>query len=99
MTYGRTPILVCFMSIIPIINSCSYFVSWDDAVSGGIGRHIESIIKLDGPPTSIKELENGSKEYKYHFKKIDETCLHYWVVDKNGTITGYHYTGRCRPIG
>lgn len=81
------------------VSACSYFVSWDDAVKGGVGRPIDSIIKLDGPPNAIIPLSNGNKEYKYHFKKIDPSCVHYWIVDPQGIIVGYHYEGRCRPIG
>lgn len=82
-----------------LASACSYFVSWDNAVKGGVGRPIDSIIKLDGPPSTIIPLPNGNKKYKYHLKKIDPTCVHYWIVDPQGIIRGYHYEGRCRPIG
>ncbi len=87
------------ITVITVQAGCAYFVSWDEAVEGGVGRTINSIIKLDGPPTSVKSLSGGNKEYKYHFKKIDPSCVHYWVVNSQGIITGYHYQGRCRPIG
>ena len=82
-----------------VVSACSYFVSWEDSVKGGVGRSIDSIVELDGPPTAVITLPGGKKEYKYHFKKIDPTCIHYWIVNPQGVITGYRYEGRCRPIG
>lgn len=82
-----------------LLVGCSYFVSWDDAVRGGVGRSIDSMIKLDGLPNAIIPLSNGNKEYKYHFKKLDPSCIHYWIVDPQGIIVDYRYEGRCRPIG
>lgn len=87
------------LTAVLFMSACSYFVSWDDAVKGGVGRSIDSIIKLDGPPTAIIPLSNGGKEYKYHLKKIDPSCIHYWIVNPQGVITGFHYEGRCRPVG
>lgn len=85
--------------IIVLLAGCSYFVSWDEAVRGVVGRPIGSFIKSYGPPNAIIPLPSGSNEYKYHMKKIDSSCVHYWVVNPKGVITGYRYTGRCRPIG
>lgn len=82
-----------------VVSACSYFVSWEDSVKGGVGRSIDSVVKLDGPPTAIIPLPHGNKEYKYHLKKIDPTCIHYWIVNPHGIITGFRYEGRCRPIG
>ena len=82
-----------------VVSACSYFVSWEDSIKGGVGRSIDSIVELDGPPTAVITLPDGQKEYKYHLKKIDPTCIHYWIVNRQGISTGYHYEGRCRPIG
>ena len=81
------------------VSACSYFVSWDDKSQMLIGRPVEVYTRVNGPPDGIKELPNGNKEYKYWLKKLDPSCVHYWIVDPQGVITGYHYEGRCRPIG
>ena len=82
-----------------LITACTYFVSWDDYGKSWIGHRIDEVVKLEGPPDAITPLGNGGKEYKYHLKKIDPTCIHYWIIDPQGIIRGYHYKGRCRPIG
>ncbi|MDA7852393.1 hypothetical protein N9A71_02485 [Porticoccaceae bacterium] len=91
--------LCAFLSIFLISTGCSYFVSWDEKSKRAIGRPIENYIRLNGPPDKLSPTENGSMEYKYWLKNLDPSCIHYWVVDKEGTIIGYRYEGRCRPIG
>jgi len=81
------------------VSACSYFVSWDDSVKGGVGRSIVDIQRIWGVPDEIRELPNGDKEYKYWLKKLDPSCIHYWIVDPQGIIRNYRYAGRCRPIG
>lgn len=83
--------------ILPI--GCSYFVSWDEKSERSLGRPIHNYIRLNGSPDSINPLPNGNKEYKYHLKKLDPTCIHYWIVNPQGIIVDYRYEGRCRPIG
>ena len=85
--------------IIVVLAGCAYFVSWDESVSGGVGRPIADIKKTWGAPDEIRDLTNGDKEYKYWLKKLDPSCVHYWIVGPDGIINGYHYEGRCRPIG
>ncbi len=88
-----------FWFVLFLLTGCSYFVSWDDSVIGGVGRPIEEMIELDGLPNAVIDLPDGNKEYKYHFKKIDSSCIHYWIVNPQGIIVNYRYEGRCRPIG
>jgi len=57
------------------------------------------IQKTWGQPDRIDALGDGNKEYKYHLKKLDPSCVHYWIVDPQGIIVDYRYEGRCRPIG
>ena len=87
-----------FLFII-LLSGCFYFVSWDESVQGGVGRPMENIKKIWGNPDEITSLPDGQKEYKYHLKKLDPSCFHYWIVNEEGIITGYRYTGYCRPIG
>ena len=104
-TCGCLPVVIKRIKIyifglaLVLLAGCSYFVSWDDAVKGGVGRPIDSRIKLDGSPNAIINLPDGNREYKYHYKKIDTSCVHYWIVNPKGIIVDYRYEGRCRPIG
>ena len=81
-----------------LLAGCSYFVSWDEAVSGGIGRPMAELQKTWGEPDRIYTLRDGNKEYEYHLKKIDPSCFHYWRVNPEGIVVDYRYSGRCRPI-
>ena len=85
--------------IVILFSGCSYFVSWDDKSRVLIGEPITLYSVLNGPPDEIIPLPDGQKEYKYHLKKLDPSCIHYWVVDERGIITGYRYQGYCRPVG
>ena len=85
--------------VVILFSACSYFVSWDDKSKRAIGRPIENYVRLNGQPDEIKTLPDGQKEYKYHLKKLDPSCVHYWIVNEEGIIAGYRYTGYCRPIG
>lgn len=78
---------------------CSYFVSWDDLGNSWVGHPIKEITDLWGKPDNVIDIGTGQKEYKYHRRQVDPSCIHYWVVDAKGIITGFHYEGRCRPIG
>ena len=82
-----------------LFSGCSYFVSWDESSTRSIGQSMERIAKLWGEPDEIIPLPDGQKEYKYHLKKLDPSCIHYWIVDEQGIITGYRYQGYCRPVG
>ncbi len=81
------------------MSACSYFVSWDESVKGGLGRSMVDLQRTWGEPDEIRELPNGNKEYKYWLKKLDPSCVHYWIVDPQGIVVDYHYEGRCQPIG
>ena len=85
--------------VLALLAGCSYFVSWDESVSGGIGRPIVDIQKTWGKPDQINTLGDGNKEYEYHLRKLDPSCTHYWIVNPEGIIVDYRYEGRCRPIG
>jgi len=79
--------------------SCSYFVSWDDVSKPVVGHNISEVTKKWGEPDEKKETASEKIEYIYHLEKLDPTCHHTWIVNKNGTVEGYKYSGRCRPIG
>ena len=91
--------IIYFLLAVILFTGCSYFVSWDDKSKTLIGEPITLYSDLNGPPDEIKTLPDGQKEYKYHLKKLDPSCVHYWIVDKKGIIMGYRYTGYCRPVG
>ncbi len=89
---------LCCGMVLSLMVGCSYFVSWEDNHDAWIGYPIGDYIKHNGPPDEIKNLDNGKKEYKYWLKRIDPSCIHYWIIDSKGIITGYHYEGSCGVI-
>lgn len=95
----REYVRIYFICVVFLMPACSYFVSWDETSRSAIGLSIDEVIKMDGPPDAVVPMNNGNKEYRYWLKSIDPTCIHYWIVNPQGIITGYHYEGRCRPIG
>jgi hypothetical protein len=84
--------------IVIFFAGCSYLASWDDVSKTWVGTNISKITELWGKPDIITK-ENGNLIYKYNKEKLDPSCIHYWIVDTGGIITGYRYTGYCRPIG
>lgn len=77
---------------------CVYFTSWGDVMKGWVGHNIDEITALWGEPDEIIPIGKSQKEYKYFRRKVDPSCIHYWVVNTQGIITGFHYEGHCRPI-
>jgi hypothetical protein len=83
--------------VLTILTGCSYFVSWDDVSKPVVGHSIHEITELWGQPDEV--LEQGMKKiYRYDLKKLDPSCIHYWVVDDKGIIVDFYYKGYCRPI-
>lgn len=89
----------CLLFLFVLLSGCSYFVTWEQSVEGGVGRPVDDIIKTWGKPDSIKKDNNGNSIYKYHLKKLDPSCIHYWIVGDNGIIIDFYYEGNCSPIG
>lgn len=90
--------LAIFLFSMLLLAGCSYFVSWDDVSKKYINRPVFEFETWQNPD-EIKTLPDGQQEYKYWLKKLDPSCIHYWIVDAEGIITDYRYEGRCRPIG
>jgi len=92
---------VCLVALLLFSYGCSYFVSWDDISQPLVGEPLSDITKYESwnTPDEIKILPDGQTEYKYHLPKLDPSCIHYWLVNEQGIITGYRYEGRCRPVG
>ena len=82
-----------------LLAACSYFVSWEEANKSAIGHPIEEIVNLEGPPEKIWQRDDGLTVYKYHLKKLDPSCYHYWIVNDKKVIVDFYYDGFCRPIG
>lgn len=60
---------------------------------------MEKFIALNGSPSDVRQVDAATREYRYDLRKLDPSCVHYWLVDEHGIIVGYHYKGYCRPIG
>jgi hypothetical protein len=84
--------------IVVFLAGCSYFVSWDEVSQKYINRPVLEFETWQNPD-EVRTLPNGRREYKYHLKKLDPSCIHYWIVNPEGIIVDYRYEGRCRPIG
>ena len=91
-------LVVLLITIVTTI-SCSYFVSWDDVSKPVIGSNITEVTKTWGEPDEKRHISGEKIEYIYHLKDLDPTCHHTWIVNKNGVVDGYTYSGRCRPVG
>jgi hypothetical protein len=91
-------IAVCAV-VVYICGGCAYFVSWNDMSKSWLGQPISKFIKLNGEPTSVTVVGNGDSEYRFDLKKLDPSCIHWWLVNKEGVIVGHRHDGYCRPIG
>lgn len=92
------PICIVFTLVIINLVACTYFSSWNGLGNSWVGSQINEILELWGQPDEIISGENNEKEYKYRLPKIDPSCIHYWMVNNQGTIVGFHYQGRCDPV-
>ena len=72
---------------------CAYFRSWDDSSRLWIGDAIAKYVAIQGPPTSITEIDNDVTEYKFALTRVDPKCVHYWLVNKAGVIVSYRFEG------
>ncbi len=86
-----------WFTVFVALTSCSYFVSWADVNQRAVGHSIQEIIDLWGSPNMISGQET-KKIYRYDLKKLDPTCVHYWIVNEEGVIVDFYYEGYCRPI-
>ncbi len=87
------------LAVMLVLPACSYFVSWEDANKNVIGHSIDEIIKLEGEANRVWKREDGMTIYRYDLKKLDPSCVHYWVVNDKKVIVDFYYEGYCRPIG
>lgn len=85
--------------VLAFISACAYFASWDELYRDSIGRPIAEKLELWGQPDKIWVREDGKAVYEYHLKKIDPTCVHYWVVNDKKIIVDLYHEGHCRPVG
>lgn len=91
-------ILLSFTALM-LITGCAYFTSWNDVMGGWIGKPISRIEKLWGPADETRTRADGNKVYKYHLEDLDPSCVHYWIVNSEGTIVDFYDDGYCRPVG
>jgi len=94
-----TKIIAVCTAVVHICGGCAYFVSWSDFSKSWLGHPISKFIKLNGEPTSVTLVGDGDSEYRFDLEKLDPSCVHWWLVNKEGVVVGYRYDGYCRPIG
>jgi hypothetical protein len=69
----------------------------DDEMAQWSGHPMAEVVKLWGPPRSIVQLEERRLEYRYPRPDIDASCVHFWVVNRQGFIIGHRHEGHCTP--
>ena len=97
MTFRKVKVLAQILILIGF-TGCAYFASWDDLGESWVGNDMTDILDLWGEPDDVVSMDDGNKEYKYWLKDLDPTCVHYWIVNPQGTITGFRYEGWCQQI-
>lgn len=90
--------LMNLMALASLIG-CAFLNTWDDVMGSWVGAPITRIENLWGPPDKTQTRADGNTIYKYHLEDLDPTCVHYWVVNPEGTIVDFYYKGYCRPVG
>ena len=81
------------------LSGCIYFTNWDDVHRSWIGSAVSEYSKLNGAADHIDQLDDGNKEYMWHFERIDPKCRQYFEVNAKGIIVSTHHTGNCVPVG
>lgn len=81
-----------------ILCGCALFTSWDDVTNTWIGSPIARLQAAHGSPSKVTPLPDGQSEYRYDLKKLDPSCVQYWVINAEGIIVGQRHTGYCSPV-
>ena len=95
--YMRRAVMLPLFAL--LFAGCAFLNTWDDVMHTWIGADIARITNLWGEPRGIWTREDGMTIYKYELKKLDPSCVHYWVVSKEKIIVDFYYEGYCRPVG
>jgi hypothetical protein len=87
------------VSLLFLLAGCALLDSWDDASRSWVGSRVDKYISLNGPPSEVRQMDAGLREFRFDLRKLDPSCVHYWLVDESGIIVDYRYKGYCRLIG
>jgi len=75
--------------------ACSHDPPRNPEMDRWFGRPAAELVKVWGPPKSIVKLEERRLEYKYPRPDMGESCVHFWLMNRQGYVIGHRQDGRC----
>lgn len=94
MTSNRQA-LVVLLAALSGLSACSSAPPRDNEMDRWFGHPATELVKAWGPPKSIVKLEERRLEYKYPRPDIDPSCIHFWLMNRQGYVIAHRYEGRC----
>ena len=91
----NTPLIAALFAALSAVAGCSQAPVRDDEMQRWFGRPAAELVKVWGPPKSIVKLEERRLEYRYPRPDVDESCIHFWLMNRQGYIIAHRYEGRC----
>jgi hypothetical protein len=77
------------------IAGCAHDPPRDEQMDRWFGKPAAELVKVWGPPKSIVKLEERRLEYRYPRPDVDASCVHFWLMNRQGFIIAHRYEGRC----
>ena len=87
--------IVMLLALISGLAACSQAPVKDNEMERWFGQPAAELVKVWGPPKSIVRLEEKRLEYKYPRPNVDESCVHYWLMNRQGYVIAHRTEGRC----
>lgn len=87
--------VVTLLVLLSGLAACSQAPVKDNEMERWFGRPAAELVKVWGSPKSIVKLEEKRLEYKYPRPEVDESCVHYWLMNRQGYVIAHRTEGRC----
>lgn len=95
----RAAMCAGMLALVLVVQGCYLFVSRNDLMRSWIGTPVEEITSLWGQPNRVETRGDGMTVYIYDRKKLDPSCVLYWIVNKEKVVVDVYYEGHCgRPF-
>ena len=94
MTLNRNIVVVLFAALVGAAG-CSHDPPRDSEMERWFGRPASELVKVWGAPKSIVKQDQNRLEYRYPRPDIGESCVHFWLMNRQGYIIAHRYEGRC----
>jgi hypothetical protein len=91
------PALVILLAALSSVAGCSTAPSGDDEMGRWFGHPAAELVKVWGHPQSIVQLEEHRLEYRYPRPDMDASCVHFWIMNRQGFIIAHRHEGLCKP--